>query len=178
MKATVDVLWEMEAPVRKQATGQNFPHIIGRGNVSEVPGKELEDNTDAWRAYDRVLLQEYVERRAVEVESNPETEGCLMLQCAVMKVKSATTKTGVVFNASVAAQGRASLNYVFDPGPSLLPSLVGLLLPFCESPVVVQAKTMEVLGATWTPENTLFFAASKAPKDVGAVNEWSKSFLV
>ena len=82
----------------------------------------------------------------------------------------------MVFNASAAAQGRASLKDVLDPGPSLLPGLAGLLLRFRENTVTAQAEAMKILGAAWTPEDTLSFPAHRAPED--ADNKCSKRYLL
>ena len=49
---------------------------------------------------------------------------------AVVREKSATPKTRVVFNASLGTNRSSSLNDTLDPGPSLLLSLVRLVVQF------------------------------------------------
>ena len=97
VKAALDVLREMEAPVGKGSNWPEFPMSLVDGmfvvgllwRSEERPAdnrqqafaaaksqvRKLEDNTDARRAYDQALLQEYVQLGALEVEPNPETEG-------------------------------------------------------------------------------------------------------
>ena len=89
--------------------------------------------------YDRVLLEEYAQLDAIEKEEHPEEPGYYMPHHAVFRSDATTTKTRVVFNASASRSGEQSLNDLVDPGPSLLPDLVGLLLRFREYPVAFQA---------------------------------------
>ena len=60
---------------------------------------------------------------------------------AVFRKDASTTKTRVVFNASAAKVGQKSLNDTLDQlqGPSISPSLVGLLLRFRLKKIVLQA---------------------------------------
>ena len=89
--------------------------------------------------YDDVLLREYGEVGAIELEPDPSTAGYYMPHHVVFKAESMTTKVRVVFNASASQAGCESLNALLDLGPSLLPSLAGLLIRFQEQPVAVQA---------------------------------------
>ena len=93
---------------------------------------------------------------------------------AVIKEDSATTKTRVVFNASAAAQGRASLNDKLDPGPSLLPSLAGLLLRFRENPVAVQADIRKAFFMVGVEEEDQRFLHFVWPNEQG---EWTTNRL-
>ena len=58
---------------------------------------------------------------------------------AVMREEATISKIRVVFYASSSKIGERSLNDTIDPGPSLLPDLVGFLLCFRELPAAVQA---------------------------------------
>ena len=57
----------------------------------------------------------------------------------VFREHAATTKLRVVYNASATAPDGKSLNDMVDPGPSLLPSLAGMLLRFREYKSALQA---------------------------------------
>ena len=89
--------------------------------------------------YEGVLIEEYSQLDAIEKEPEPESKGYYMPHHAVMREEATTSKIRVVFNASSSKIGERSLNDTIDPGPSLLPDLVGLLLRFRELPAAVQA---------------------------------------
>ncbi|XP_065197610.1 uncharacterized protein LOC135829131 [Sycon ciliatum] len=89
--------------------------------------------------HDVVLLREYGELGAIELEPDRSTAVYYMPHHAVFKAESTTTKTLVVFNASASQAGCESLNALLDPGQLLRPSLAGLLIRFREQPVAVQA---------------------------------------
>ena len=89
--------------------------------------------------YDSVLVHEYLELDAIEVEPHPDTAGYYMPHHAVFRESASTTKTRVVFNASATSAEGESLNDILDPGPSLLPTLAGLLLRFREYECAFQA---------------------------------------
>ncbi|XP_065197586.1 uncharacterized protein LOC135829110 [Sycon ciliatum] len=115
--------------------------------------------------YDDVLLCEYGELGAIELEPDPSTAGYYMPHHAVFKAESTTTKTRVVFNASASQAGCESLNALLDPGPSLLPSLAGLLIPFREQPVAVQTdirKAFDMIGMKEADRRYLRFLWSDA----------------
>ena len=89
--------------------------------------------------YDSVLVHEYLELDAIEVEPYPDTAGYYMPHHAVFREGASTMKTRVVFNASATSAEGESLNDMVDPGPSLLPTLAGLLLRFREYECAFQA---------------------------------------
>ena len=67
---------------------------------------------------------------------------------AVFRKDASTTKTRVVFNASAAKLGEKSLNGTLDQGPSILPTLVGLLLRFRLKKIALQADIKKALSQT------------------------------
>ena len=153
MKLPVEVLWEMEQPA-KQTQSHNWPvfpmtfedqrYTIGLLWLNE---KRPDDNREqtfssaahqlrrlsqspdgtACAAYDQVLLQEYQDLSAIEIDPEPEIKGYYLPHHAVIKDGPNSTNLRVVFNASASQQGFKSLNDVLDPGPSLLPNITGLL---------------------------------------------------
>ena len=86
--------------------------------------------------YDSVLVHEYLELDTIEVEPHPDIAGCYMPHHAIFRESASTTKTRVVFNTSATS---AEGNDMMDPGPSLLPTLAGLLLRFREYECAFQA---------------------------------------
>eukprot|EP00117_Sycon_ciliatum_P021255 scpid12026/ scgid6192/ len=161
VQSQIDRLWEMEAPVGQSSNWPAFPIAVedGRFKVGLLWASEERPPDNRWQAlaaanaqlkklgpdtperqrYDAVLLAEYMALGAVEVDPDPEQDGYYMPHHAVFKAESTTTKVRVVFNASAALKGRKSLNDVLDPGPSLLPSISGLLLRFREREIAMQA---------------------------------------
>ena len=77
--------------------------------------------------YDEVLINEYLALDTTEKEPHPESAGYCMPHHKVFRRDATTTKTRVVFNASAAYTGAASLSNMVDPGPSLLPDLTSIL---------------------------------------------------
>ena len=75
----------------------------------------------------------------MEREPCPDSQGYCIPHHAVVGQEASTTKVRVVFNAAAASREKSSLNDHLDPGPSLLPDLIGLLLCFREYPAAVQA---------------------------------------
>ena len=92
-----------------------------------------------------MLLKEYAELKAVEREPYLASPGYYMLHHAVVRSDAATTKVRVVFNAAAAPMGKTSLNDNLDPGPTLLPDLIGLLIRFREYAAAVQADIRKAL---------------------------------
>ena len=84
------------------------------------------------RAYEEVLIDEHSKLHAVEKEPQPDKPGYYLPHHAVVREEAATTKVRVVFDASAHMWEDKSLNDVLNPGPSLLPDLIGLLLRFRE----------------------------------------------
>ena len=84
-------------------------------------------------------MTEYLGLGAIEVEPNPSSPGYYLPHHAVLREEAVTTKFRVVFNASASRKGEKSLNDVLNAGPSLLPSLAGLLLRFREGAVGFQS---------------------------------------
>ena len=89
--------------------------------------------------YDDVLIREYRELGAIELEPCESDAGYYVPHHGVFREHAATTKLRVVFNASATAPDGKSLNDMVDPGPSLLPSLAGMLLRFREYKSALQA---------------------------------------
>ena len=91
--------------------------------------------------YEKILMGEYLELGAIELEPCPQEPGFYMPHHAVIRKEAITTKRRIVFNAS--AKGNVecgkSLNDLIDPGPSLLPDMIGLFLRFREFKVALQA---------------------------------------
>ena len=82
------------------------------------------------RAYEEVLIDEYSKLDTIEKEPQSDKPGYYLPHHAVVREEAATTKVRVVFDASVHMREGKSLNDVLNPGPSLLPDLIGLLLRF------------------------------------------------
>ena len=85
-----------------------------------------------------MLIEEYSQLDTIEKEPEPESKGYCMPHHAVMREEATTSEIRVVFNASSSKIGQSSLNDTIDPGLSLPPDLVGLLLRFRELPTAVQ----------------------------------------
>ena len=88
--------------------------------------------------YEGVLIEEYFQLDAIEKEPELESKGFYMPHHAVMREEATTSKKRVVFNPSSSKIGGRSLYDTIDPGRSLLPDLVGLMLRFRELPAAVQ----------------------------------------
>ena len=84
-------------------------------------------------------LREYTQLGAIEEDPDPDLPGYYMPHHAVFRKDASTTKTTVVFNSPAAKVGQTSLNDTLDQGPSILPSLVGLLLRFRLKKIALQA---------------------------------------
>ena len=84
-------------------------------------------------------MKEYSELDAIELEPGPSNQGYYMPHHVVKREQAVTTKLRVVFNGSAAKKGALSLNDVVNPGPSLVPSLPGLLVRCREYRYALQA---------------------------------------
>ena len=108
-----DLLWKgAERPidniVQAKATLDSLTRKLKRENIKE--------------RYEQTLT-EYLELDATEKEPQPEEDGYYLSHHSVVRESSATTKSRIVFNASAARTGQQSLNYLIDPGQSLVPDL-------------------------------------------------------
>ena len=86
------------------------------------------------------MIDEYSKLHAVEKEPQPDKPGYCLPHHAVVREEAATVKARVVFDASAHMREGKSLNEVLNPGPSLLPDLIGLLLRFREYVFALQAE--------------------------------------
>ena len=77
--------------------------------------------------------------RHVEEEPEPDSPGYYMPHHAVLWKDTSTKKTRVGFNALASQVEQKSLSDVLRQGPSLLPSLFGLLLRFRAKKIALQA---------------------------------------
>ena len=158
--ADIQVLWELDQPpadvkifpafpLRK--TGRTYeagllwrdekrPHDNKAQAIAAV--KSLADKLERLgqrQEYEDIIMKEYSELDAIELEPEPSKEGYYMPHHAVKREQAVTTKLRVAFNGSAAKKGALSLNDVVDPGPSLVPSLPGLLVRFREYRYALQA---------------------------------------
>ena len=108
----------------------------------------LKDHTESRQRYDEVLLTEYTQLGAIGEDPDPDLPGYYMPHHAVFRKDASTTKTRVLFNASAAKVGQKSLNDTLDQGPSILPTLVGLLLRFRLKKIALQADIKKALSQT------------------------------
>ena len=166
IEARVERLWQLKEPPSVTSHQPEFPiEQVGTqyqvGLLWRSDRRPPENYTQAMAAatklmdrlnvkgkrqqYDNVLMREYSELGAIEREPNPEQPGYYMPHHAIFREHAATTKTRVVFNASASATGKSSLNNLLNPGPSLLPDLVGLLLRFREYQFALQADIRKLL---------------------------------
>ena len=153
VKNCIESLWEMEEPFGKKVIpafplkkdiddnryevgllwrGESRPQDNKKQAVSQAIAlrkRLVKENT--LDAYEKVLLEEYLELGAIERDSSPE-EGYYMPHHVVVRSSASTTKLRAVFNASASIKNKRSLNDHLDSGPSLLPDLTGLLLRFRE----------------------------------------------
>ena len=184
----IERLWQMEQPPSAPTRGPEFPverigtqyqvGLLWRSdkrpaeNLSQAVAaassllKRLKGNGKR-QLYDDVLLREYGELGAIEREPNPNEPGYYMPHRAVFRENAATTKTRVVFNASASMRGKDSLNNLLDPGPSLLPDLVGLLLRFREYRFAVQADIRKAFFMIGIREEDRPYLRFVWPKDSG-----------
>ena len=88
---------------------------------------------------DDVLIRDYRELGAIELEPCESDAEYYVPHHGVFLEHAATTKLRVVFNASATAPDGKSMNDMFDPGPSLWPSLAGMLQGFREYKSALQA---------------------------------------
>ena len=152
VQSKIETLWEMESPLQREDSPvfpMSFPQgryqvgLLWKGDerphdnrvqaiavANNQLNHRLKDQTENRQLYDEVLLTEYKQLGAIEQEPDPDSESYYMPHHTVFRKEASTTKIRVVFNASAAPVGKKSLNDVLDQGPSLLPSLIGLLLPF------------------------------------------------
>ena len=82
------------------------------------------------KLYEDLLLRDYSRLKAIEVQPDPTSNGFYMPHHAVIRDRASTTITRVVFKASAGSDSSVSLNDTLNPGPSLLPDLLKLLLHF------------------------------------------------
>ena len=78
----------------------------------------------------------------------------------------------MVFNASSAKKGEQSLNDTVDPGPSLLPDLVALLIRFRELPAAVQADIRKAFFMVSVREEDRRFLRFLWPDEDGVLTTW------
>ena len=102
--------------------------------------RKLSQSPDATAraTHEQIFLQEYRELGATEVQSEPKRKGYYLPHHAVIKDGPSSTKLRVVFNTWATQQIFKSLD-VLDPGPSLLPSITGILCRFRRFPIALHA---------------------------------------
>ena len=120
-RCTIALLWlnKKQPDDNREQAFSSAAHLFRKLNQSP-------DST-ARAAYDQVLLQQYRDLGANEVEPEPERKGYYIPHHGVITDGPSSTKLRVVFHASALQQGFQSLNDVLDWGPPLLPNITGLL---------------------------------------------------
>ena len=195
VQSQVELLWQMEEPLPVEH-GEDLPafpirQMEGKYEIGllwksdERPADNRAQAAGAVRKlyerlsvkkqaekYEEVLMSEYGELEAIEREPCPETAGYYLPHHAVVREDSATTKTRVVFNASAAKKGQKSLNDTINPGPSLLPDLVGLLLRFREFQSAMQADIRKVFFMIAVREEDRKFLRFLWPDNTGKLTTW------
>ena len=91
---------------------------------------------------------------------------------AVFRKDASTTKTRVVLNASAAKVGQKSLNDTLDQGPSILPSLVGLLLRFRLKKIALQADIKKAFFTIAVEESDRRYLRFVRPDEKGSMTTY------
>ena len=146
--AHIDKLWQLDQPPERHQHLPSFPLCrqgsgyqvgllwrnerrptdnYGQARVIAMRLLEKLKRNEKRTLYDDVLISEYRELGEIELEPRESDARYYVPHHGVFRENAATTKLRVVFNASATAPDGKSLNDMVDPGPSLMPSLAGIL---------------------------------------------------
>ncbi|CAJ0590328.1 unnamed protein product [Cylicocyclus nassatus] len=91
----------------------------------------LSSKKDLWEKYCKIIEEQLRKKIVEDVPSKSQSKDCPLYYIphqAVLKPSSNTTKVRIVLDASAKRVGQLSLNDVLYKGPTLLPTLLGILL--------------------------------------------------